>query len=205
MSQTWTANCYQEDHVADTDLTNMEVNFATLRSTFSGTGAPANAEAGLLYFNTTNNLLMVRNAANSAYYGVMHGDTSQKIWVYRNAVMPGWGLDNSVTDRVLALKGGSGYYATGGTVNGLWHHIHNTPTHAHYYSSNAHTHTGVDAPQYQGTFGDPAMDKDGNSGRFASTEVVTGTTNASGTLTTNTTNTDWRPAAAIGVLMYPLA
>lgn len=51
MAQTYTANCYQSDHVATNDLANMEANFATLRSSNSGAAAPSNPEAGLQWFD----------------------------------------------------------------------------------------------------------------------------------------------------------
>jgi hypothetical protein len=209
MGQTWTANCYQSDHIANTDLLNMEVNFATLRSSFSGTGAPANAEVGLAWFDTTNDIFKIRNAANSAYYGLMHGDTSQKMWVYRNAAMAGWVVDGSVTDRVLALKttAGGATYTTGGAAAGSWDwtHTHAIGTHTHTYTSTAHTHGSV-APQgeYGGTFSAPSQSKDGVAGLNVAAVNVVGTTDGPNTVNTgNGYSAAWRPAAAVGTLQYP--
>jgi len=67
MSQTFTDNCYQSDHVGQTDLANMEANFASLKSSFSGTSAPSNTVAGMFWLDTTNHILKMRNEANSAW------------------------------------------------------------------------------------------------------------------------------------------
>ncbi len=57
---------------------------------------------------------------DSSWVAYMHGDTSQKIPVYRNTAMDGWSIDStSATDRVLAMKGGS-TYTTGGANAGSW-------------------------------------------------------------------------------------
>jgi len=149
MSQTYTANCYQSDHVAVTDMANIEANFATLRSCNSGASAPANTEAGLLWFDTstaagTDGLLKIRHDENNAWLAVLCGDASQKFWVYRNTTMDGWIIDATVTDRVLSLKGGTGLYnANGGTVAGetwanLKAHVHTGGTHTHAHGNHVH-------------------------------------------------------------------
>ena len=70
MSQTFTDDCYAGGHVAATDLTNMEANFAALKSAFSGATTPANTVAGMWWFDTTANILKLRNEANSAWLSV---------------------------------------------------------------------------------------------------------------------------------------
>lgn len=119
MGQTWTDDTYDSTHEADTDLANIEVNFATLKSNFSGAGGPSNPVTGQLWFDTTKKLLKVRNNANGAWLGVMAAPATQKVWVYANAAPDGWAIDGSVTDRVLALKGGA-TYVTGGAAAGSW-------------------------------------------------------------------------------------
>jgi len=147
MSQTYTPNCYQSDHVAVTDMANIEANFATLRSVNSGNAAPSNPEAGLLWMDMTSGtngeqLLKIYNAsgtvpAGNSWIAVLCGDADSKVWFYRNTVCDGWKLDSSVTDRVLVLKGGTGLYnANGGTVAGetwsnLKAHTHTGPSHSH--------------------------------------------------------------------------
>jgi hypothetical protein len=121
MSQTWTDNCYDVGHVIATDMTAIENNMACLKSMFSGASAPSDPVAGTGWFDTTKKLPKVRNNANSAWLGIMAADSSHKIWVYRNTAPDGWAIDSSVTDRVLALKGGSdAYNVSGGGTAGTW-------------------------------------------------------------------------------------
>ncbi|HQP29943.1 MAG TPA: hypothetical protein PLB81_01335 [Deltaproteobacteria bacterium] len=67
MSQSWTDDCYDSTHVGQTDLQNMENNFACLKSSFSGASAPSNPVAGMFWLDTTNHILKMRNEANSAW------------------------------------------------------------------------------------------------------------------------------------------
>ena len=105
MTQSWTDDVFAPGHTGQTDLQNMEDNFQTLKSLFSGDTAPANVVAGMPWFDTAKDLLRLRNAANGSWYGVMHADSAQQIWVYRNSAMSGWTINSSVGDKVLALKG----------------------------------------------------------------------------------------------------
>lgn len=123
MGQTWTDNCFQSDHQGQTDLQDMEYNFACLKSMFEGAGQPSNPVPGMPWFDSTNKLPKVRNYANSAWLGIMAADASQKIWVYRNAAPDGWLIDATVTDCVIALKGGGAtnpYNVSGGQTAGTW-------------------------------------------------------------------------------------
>jgi hypothetical protein len=80
MSQDFTDDCYASGHQATTDLENMEKNFAALKSSFSGTTAPANTVAGMLWYDTTQKLMKQRDSANSTWFGFMVADSSHKIW-----------------------------------------------------------------------------------------------------------------------------
>ena len=160
MSQTYTPNCYQSDHVAVTDMANIEANFATLRSTNSGNAAPSNPEAGLLWLDLTSGtngeqLLKIYNVsgtvpAGNSWIAALCGDANSKVWFYRNTVCDGWKLDSSVTDRVLVLKGGAGLYnANGGTVAGetwsnLKAHTHTGPSHSHSHNHQIYNYTDHD-------------------------------------------------------------
>lgn len=70
MSQTYTDDCYASGHQAATDLQAYKDNFAALKSAFSGTSAPSNPVAGMWWFDTTNNLMKLRNEANDAWRSV---------------------------------------------------------------------------------------------------------------------------------------
>lgn len=67
MAQNFTSDVYAAGHIGATDLQNMENNFLALQSTFSGNNAPASPVASQLWVDTTNNLLKIRNAANTAW------------------------------------------------------------------------------------------------------------------------------------------
>jgi len=213
MSQTWADDIYDPDHEADNDLQNMENNFAALKSTFSGTAAPSNTVAGMQWFDTDNKVLKVRDAGDSAWYGLMHGDSDQKMWIYRNDAMDGWVVDSSVSDRVLALKGGD-TYTTGAAVSGTWSHshtmdhTHSTPAHQHVLEHTSHWYSvqedeyifseqtsGGQLYAYHGTDLSKNIWKIHNRTESGGS----GTTGASSSSSTGTAST-WRPAAAVGTL-----
>jgi len=229
MSQTFTDNCYAAGNVGQTDLQNMENNFQALKTSFSGAAAPANLLAGMLWFDTTKIVLKYRDTANAAWLGIMHGDVSQKIWVYRNAAIDGWAIDAAVSDRVLALKGAGGLYnANGGTVAGetwgnLKAHTHTGPSHTHGLGTMATVHTHTLASQATGADYDPgnpvaisggyltslesaggnAYDQASATTGNPSTTALSGAMAADGTAASGAQSTaDVRPAAALGTLQY---
>ncbi len=123
MSQTWVSDLYTTTTVIDTTMGNMEAMFATLRTNFSGSSAPASVggqNIGRNWYDTTKKLLKVRDSVDGAWRGLLAGSASLKMWVYLNAAEEGWAIDAvSVTDRVLAFKGGA-TYVTGGANAGTW-------------------------------------------------------------------------------------
>lgn len=70
MSQNFTDNFYGSANVVDTDMTKANANFGVLKSSFSGATAPSDLIAGMWWFDTTSNILKVRNEANSAWQSV---------------------------------------------------------------------------------------------------------------------------------------
>ena len=121
MVQDFTEDSYDPDHIADTDLENMEDNFGTLKSLFSGTSSPPNTIAGMPWYHTTNRLLKIRNFANASWLGLMHGDASHKIPVYRNDQPDGWLINTLDTaDMVIGIKSSGGTYTSGGAIAGSW-------------------------------------------------------------------------------------
>jgi hypothetical protein len=233
MSQSWTADSYRYDHVGTTDLQNMENNFAALKSMFSGAGAPSNAEAGMPWFDTGQSILKIRNAGNSAWLGVMYGDVNQKIPVYRNSAPDGWAIDSSVTDRIIALKGGTAAYNTNaGAVAGTWSqgthihtmtHNHTVPVHNHKYSHKEgapyYRHKTYDSggslidpslstSQYgniiQTTFAfDSFTSRDGLGDSYTANVSSTVSGSSAANVGANGTISTWRPAAAVCTLQYP--
>jgi hypothetical protein len=160
MTQDFTDDSYDPDHVANTDLDNMENNFITLKSLFSGAASPPNPVAGMPWFDTSKKVKKYRNAANNAWLGVMHADGNQKIPVYRDDYMDGWLIDTGVTDCVIALKGGSqAYDVAAAQVAGSWNQPNHTlssgevPSHNH-GAAGSHGHNfSPYSPRY-GTGGD---------------------------------------------------
>lgn len=76
MSQDFTDDCFDPDHDAlATDMPNIENNFAALKSSFSGTSAPPDTVAGMWWFDTTNNIMKLRNEANDAWMSIFDFDT----------------------------------------------------------------------------------------------------------------------------------
>ena len=208
MAQTYTADCFAGSHEAQTDLQNMENNFAALKSLFSGTGAPSNTVAGMPWMDTTQKVLKYRNTADAAWYGVMHGDTSQKVWVYRDAAMDGWAVDSGVSDKVLGLKGGA-TYTTGAATAGSWTVSGLTNAAVHTHTGPSHTHAAtVDASADLATLDPTAGSPTTNLSLASHVHVVTnaaagtGNTGAPSAAETISSDASWRAAAAVGTLQY---
>ena len=70
MSQTFNDAVPAITRDALSDLTAMRGNFAALKSCFSGPTAPPNPVAGMWWYDTTANMLKLRNEANSAWLDV---------------------------------------------------------------------------------------------------------------------------------------
>jgi hypothetical protein len=213
MPQDWNDNVYASGDQIAVNMQDIEDNFAALKSMFSGTSAPANTVAGMTWFDTTYKMPKMRNNADNAWLGIMQGDATFKIWVYRNAAIDGWVVDATVTDKVLALKGGSGLYnVSGAGTAGSWTQPDctlseaNLPAHTH-GSAGAHTHTfegsgsgsgSVTAITYQTTLETKVSAVSGlinAGGGHTHTSVGSGTAHNHGTA--------YRPYAAVGTLQYP--
>ena len=222
MAQTFTDNCFIAAGVAQTDMQNIETNFAAIKSSFSGTSSPADAVGGMLWHDST--ARKVRNYANSAWLISLLGDASQKMWVYRNDTCEGWVVDSSVTDRVLAFKGGSNAYnVNGGNPGGTWtqtSHTHPagsilTAAHVHQVyednlgasaattydsSGNAQTLPGAANQYAQARIVRTTIASVGIGDLYTQVQPATATTGTSGNGATAST---YRPAAAVGTLQYP--
>ena len=103
MSQTWSDNSFEGGHVAQTDLQNMENNFACLKSCFAGATAPSNAVDGMWWHDTTANMIkhyydgawrIVFDLAN--LYAITARDCSRSV-VAGTAITGGGALTGNVT------------------------------------------------------------------------------------------------------------
>jgi hypothetical protein len=211
MSQTFTEDCFAVFHAGLTDLQNMENNFLALKTLFSGSSAPANSTGGMPWFDTGKKILKLRNSTNGAWLGLMSATTAPRFWVYAHNAEDGWVVETTVSDRVIAIKGGSqAYNATGGTLQGSWTISGTTvvgSTHNHKWygvGSALSDDYGFDASGngYAITI---FSSKAGGIGISASTGDVVGTD----LYTANnihahslTHDATWRPAAAVGTLQY---
>ena len=148
MTQTYTDNCFQSGNVGQTDLQNIENNFAAVKSNFSGTSAPPNAVPGMLWFDTdadTNNKGVQKLYNNDGdWFGLLYGNSTHIMLVYRNTAIDGWAVSSAVTDKVVAIKGGS-TYTTGGATAGSWTisgiSTNNESSHTHNHNHKSYNNT----------------------------------------------------------------
>jgi hypothetical protein len=194
MVQDYNDDTYDPAHIGGVDLQNIEDNFAALKSNFSGGSNPGNTVAGMLWFDTGNEVLKLRDVGNSQWYTLLQGNAQLELWVYSNVAIDGWSIDGAVTDQLLALKGGS-TYLTGGANAGSWTWPSHTLTIPQMPS---HTHPpGGGAGNFMTTTGGGV----GAPGDNYSTFSNTGSTGGDGSHSHGSTT--FRPAAAVGTLQYP--
>ena len=93
MAQDFTDDCFASDHVVQTDMQNIENNFAALKSAFSGAAAPANTVAGMWWFDTATNILKLRNEANNGW---------QSVWDFANGKPVITNLSNEITGGMIS-------------------------------------------------------------------------------------------------------
>jgi hypothetical protein len=223
MAQNYNDEIYSQATVVDTTMTRVENNFAAQKSSFSGTSNPADQVPGMLHMRTggTGDGLRVRNVDDDAWHKVLTGDANQKMWVYRNDTCEGWTIDATVTDRVLALKGGSDAYNVDGgvTAGETWAnfsgHTHAMGDHVHKWYDYRGTGTTGQTYNSAGTATNITQEVKTTA---ATTHLVAETTlsasailgmdtytnPAGSSANTGGSNTsDMRPAAAVGTLQYP--
>lgn len=108
MAQDWTDDCFDAGHVAQEDMANIEKNLLCLKGLFSGASAPSNPVAGLLWLDTTNHLLMMRNEANNAWLTV-YDLANQYVLSCSRQIIAGTGLTGGgvlSADRTLGISAG---------------------------------------------------------------------------------------------------
>ena len=85
MAQNFTDDVFDPNHDGQTDLQNIENNFAALKSQFGGASAPANPVAGQPWVDTTSHILKIRNEANSAWLSIFDLATGKPVGVSTDA------------------------------------------------------------------------------------------------------------------------
>jgi len=136
------------------------------------------------------------------YYGLA-GDTTLKLWVYKNTAVTGWAIDGTVYDQVLAMKGGT-TYTTGGVTAGTWTQPNHTLTTAEMPIHN-HTITKSGAGGYlvSAAHGwDGAIDGSSSVSGYDMSLLSWSIDNAGGSSPHNH-GTSYRPSAAVGTMQYP--
>ena len=119
MAQNWTDNTYDPSFVIHDTEVEEEQNFACLKSSFSGATAPPSPTPGQLWYNTSSGVLSYWTG--SAWRSFATSSVDMKIWIYSNTAIPGWAIDATIADCVIAVKGGSdAYNVSGGTEAGEW-------------------------------------------------------------------------------------
>jgi hypothetical protein len=208
MSQDWSSDTYEPTNTFSIDLQHIEDNFATLKSNWSGLAQPSDRQAGQFWFDTSNKILKIRSFTNFSWLGAMYGNTSFKIWMYWNSAPDGWAQDASITDRVLAFKKTS----TGGEIGGGWYISGNSLN----TTGSSHNHQLYDHPSSSwntdGSTPKAWIKIAGGSDRktvqhTGSGNLFTVTEDLWTEITTHSHSIagdgDWRPAAAVGIMVYP--
>lgn len=144
MGQTWYSDIYEPGTSYSITMQNMETNFASLRTMFSGPNDPGillgDTVPGMPWFDSSKLLLKISNKDNAYWLGVFCGSQNHRMYILRNDAIDGWVVYPIATDRVLAIKGGA--YTVGGTLVGDWDVSGLTYPHLHALTSHNHTMTG---------------------------------------------------------------
>lgn len=93
MADEFTDNCFASDHVVQTDMANIEKNFAALKSAFSGAASPSSSDLvpGQWWYDTNNNILKLRV-----------GSAWQSIWDFANNKPVITNLSNEITGAMIS-------------------------------------------------------------------------------------------------------
>jgi len=111
MTQGWTSDVFAGTHIAQTDLQNIETNFACLRSTFSGSSAPASPVGYQFWGDSANTLLKIRDSSNASWLSLFNCNTGK---IATGAVSS----DSLAADAVTSAKIASGAVDTSELADG---------------------------------------------------------------------------------------
>lgn len=136
---------------ANIGMLEFETNFNCLLSNFSGTSAPQDRVAFMMWYDTDNYVMKVSSHDNLEWLGLFHGDEDQKIWMFKNDVIDGWEIDvaSDLTDCVCGIKGGE-TYTIGGSVQGEWTEVGLNHSHKWFWIEDYNIN--MTAPWFHGSF-----------------------------------------------------
>lgn len=144
MAQLYTDDVFDPNHDGQTDLQNIENNFAALKSQFGGLTAPANPVAGMPWVDTTAHILKIRNEANSAWLSIFDLATGKPVGVSTDAdTVDGFHASQSVAANNVAVRDASGNIAGNVLGNAATATTATTVANASISQSKLKTTTGV--------------------------------------------------------------
>jgi hypothetical protein len=195
------------DSTADPEVAfgQAETNDNSLMTNFSGTAAPANTTAGKMWFKmsslSTEIGLRIRNSSNNAWHKILTGTSAARMWQYRNDADVGWIIDSSVTDVVISVKSSdaSGYGSTGGVEVGNWTLSGGQADYTTLVISGTASTVTTGYSNYNPLSTESGGSTHGVSKEHKHTITLTQTSH----LHTLSNPSSWRPAAAVGVIVYP--
>lgn len=119
-------------------LEQIELNQNILKSNFTDDEVPGTNEddeyvaVGFMRWGDETNKLLrmfhpdydtsLFDSSKEDLLGIMFGGDAQRIWVYRNDTLDGWGISLKVTDVLIGIKSAvaGGIYETAGGIYGSW-------------------------------------------------------------------------------------
>ena len=119
MSHNYYEDVYAPGHIAGDDISKITTNFNTLRAQWADPDSPVNQVAGMVWYDTDNKLIKIRNQANSDWLGSFIAETANVIAIYNSSTDDGWTDSGDSGDKILGIKGGS-VMTTGGVSAGQW-------------------------------------------------------------------------------------
>lgn len=113
MTQDYTPDCYDPDHAVNTDMSNIEKNFATILSLFSGSSAPGSPVAGQWWADSSSTMIKVRNRNNNTWLSVYNygtGEVQIASTIRNTTLIKDQAIDpSSCTIKTAASSGGGGF------------------------------------------------------------------------------------------------
>ncbi len=112
MAQTWTDDVFDPNHDGQTDLQNIENNFAALKSQFSGLTAPPNPVPFQPWGDLTTHILKIRNETNTSWLGIFDLATGKPVGQSTDAdTVDGFHASQSAVANNVAVRDASGNLA----------------------------------------------------------------------------------------------